>query len=129
MDSFKITCRVTHFTLNALRYFFPGIAAGLYLTCIQQIPKVELENLKPLLLYGLTTTASSLTAYVPVVYISLASCEAIFICSELLAAVLIFSFIIRNGNRWIEVRDNGVKYTAETILYLAKQMVPIDTLD
>ncbi len=98
--------RVGHFTLNTMRYLFPGIIYGIFLVITRQSPQVEFGNIKSLVAYCMCCTISALAIYISVVYIPLATAQAIFLCSGLIMTLIAFGCFIGNTSKWIEVRKD-----------------------
>ncbi len=95
--------RMKHFSLNAMRHACCALGSGLCLVITKTIPSIERENIKVTFACCINMTISSLSTFIPVVYLPLASVECITQTCTLLSALIIFGLIIRHDKSWSDV--------------------------
>ncbi len=95
--------RMQHFSLNALRHACCALGSGVCLIITKTIPSIERENIKVTIACCINMTISSLSTFIPVVYLPLASVECITQTCTLLSALIIFGLIIRHDKSCLDV--------------------------
>ncbi len=95
--------RMEHFSLNAMRHACSALCSVICLLISKTLPSIEQENIKTTIACCVNLTISSLSIFVPVVYLPLASVECISETSTILFALVIFGLIIRHDKSCLDV--------------------------
>ncbi len=95
--------RMEHFSLNAMRHASAALCSGIGLLMTKTIPSIERENMKVTFVSCINLTISSLSTFIPVVYLPLASVVCISQSSTILSALIIFGLIMRNDKSCLDV--------------------------
>ncbi len=95
--------RMEHFSLNAVRHACNALFFGIGLLITRTIPMIKRENIKVTIGSCINLTLTSLSMFIPVVYLPLASVESLHITSTVLSAFIIFGLIIRHDKSCTDV--------------------------
>ena len=95
--------RVPVFQLNAMRCFTVLFVWTLIFVIRRKLPRIEKENIKAAILWSVNHILVSLTNFISVIYIPLASAETFSILSNILTTVIVFVVILRRDGHWSQV--------------------------
>ncbi len=89
--------------LNAMRLMLPTILLPFYFAIKRKSPLIGRENVWTMLLYCIVSNALTISLYVPVVYIPLASWASLYHTSHGINLFIIFGLLLGNKSEWIQV--------------------------
>ncbi len=92
-----------HIALNMMRFIVGAGGFGIYFMIKRENPTILLENVKPVAIYCLLLTFTTLSTFIPVVYIPLTASDALYSCFVLSTSLLFVAIIDRRRIYWVEV--------------------------
>ncbi len=95
--------RVPAFQLSAMRCGLPLCCWSLYLVLTRKLPRVEFGNIKACGLWSINQALTSITAYICVVFIPLATVETVCITSNIMLSLVTFGLILKGDSHWSQV--------------------------
>ncbi len=95
--------RVPVFQLNTMRCFTVLFVWTLIFTIRRKLPEIEKENIQAAILWSVNHILVSLSNFVSVIYIPLASAETVSILSNILTTVIVFVLLLRRDVHWSQV--------------------------
>ncbi len=95
--------RVPAFELNAMRCSLVLCAWTLYFLVKKGLPRIQVENIKAAVLWSVSHVLCSLTAFVSVIFIPIATAETLYIFSNIVLTVMIFVVLLKQDRSWSKV--------------------------
>ncbi len=95
--------RMLAFELNAFRCLLPFCGWAIYFTLKRKWPRIEPENIKACLLWSINQILQSVSAYICVVFIPLATSDTILITSNITSSLIVFVLILKRDWNWSQV--------------------------
>ena len=101
--------KIPHMQLNTMRFAFPACGLILYFIIKRDYPTIDRSKigLVTISFYIFSSNVVTLSTYVSVVYIPLATYESLFITSNIISTFLIFGILWRLKKEWNQVRNNN----------------------
>ena len=91
---------IPDFELNAMRCGFSAVFMGMYFAARRQFPRVAKKDLYSAVLFAILMNIRSLSAYISVTFIPLASTESLVQTTAVVSGIFIYTFINKEKIKW-----------------------------
>ena len=98
--------RVPAFQLNTFRCFLPLCCWSLYFAFKRKLPRIDMGNIKACALWSLNQSMMSISSFISVIFIPLATVETVYISSNILSSLIVFSLILKHDSHWSQVSSS-----------------------